>query len=264
MTNERLHAIAGRYPRLRIGVVGDFFLDRYLHIDPSKAETSIETSLPVHNVVKVRRQPGAAGTIVNNLVALGIGEIHAIGFCGADGEGYELRRALEAQPGVRLEHFVTSPQRATPVYCKPLMFEVGQEPRELSRLDTKNWTPTPEDLQQSVAEQITDLAPRLDVLLLLDQVELPETGVVTKRVCTAVHAALKQNASLRSLGRQSTWFAPLSAARIQNERRGAGTDDAIGGHRPRGRQEPCRGSCAVYRTAGVRHAGGAGDRGSAC
>ena len=108
MTNERFHAIANRYPRLRIGVAGDFFLDRYLHIDPAKAETSIETGLPVYNVVEVRSQPGAAGTILNNLVALGVGEIHAIGFCGDDGEGYELRRALEAQPGVTLEHFITS------------------------------------------------------------------------------------------------------------------------------------------------------------
>ncbi len=75
-------------------MVGDFFLDRYLHIDPSRAEVSIETGLTVYNVVDVRPQPGAAGTIVNNLVALGIGEILAVGFCGDDGEGYELRRAL--------------------------------------------------------------------------------------------------------------------------------------------------------------------------
>ena len=72
-----------------------------------KTETSIETGLPVYNVVEVRRQPGAAGTILNNLVALGIGEIHAVGFCGDDGEGYELRRALARRPGVMLEHFLT-------------------------------------------------------------------------------------------------------------------------------------------------------------
>ena len=43
---------------LRIGVVGDFFLDRYLHIDPAKAETSIETGLPVYNVVDVQEPAG--------------------------------------------------------------------------------------------------------------------------------------------------------------------------------------------------------------
>src|SRR3954452_7607295 len=143
MNAERFHAITGRYPALRIAVVGDFFLDRYLEIDPAKVETSIETGLPVHNVVQVRSQPGAAGTIVNNLVALGIGEIHAVGFCGDDGEGYELRRALAAKPGVGLEHFLTAPWRNTPVYCKPLVMEPGGPPRELNRFDSKNWTPTP-------------------------------------------------------------------------------------------------------------------------
>src|SRR4051794_9084240 len=131
MIDDRFLAITEGYPRLRVGVVGDFFLDRYLHIDPAKDETSIETGLTVYNVVEVRSQPGAAGTILNNLVALGVGEVHAVGFCGDDGEGYELRRALSANPGVGLEHFLTVPTRRTPVYCKPLVLDSGRPPREL-------------------------------------------------------------------------------------------------------------------------------------
>ena len=42
-------------------MVGDFCLDRYLEIDPALAETSLETGLPVHNVVRVRSQPGGGG-----------------------------------------------------------------------------------------------------------------------------------------------------------------------------------------------------------
>ena len=47
---------------------------------------SIETGLEVFNVVNVRSQPGAAGTILNNLVALGVGEIldAGIGITAAD------------------------------------------------------------------------------------------------------------------------------------------------------------------------------------
>ena len=37
MTPERLRAITSRYPALRIAVVGDFCLDRYLEIDPAQA-----------------------------------------------------------------------------------------------------------------------------------------------------------------------------------------------------------------------------------
>ena len=54
-------------------MAGDFCLDRYLEIDPTRKEVSIETGLPVHNVANVRPQPGGAGTILNNLVALGVG-----------------------------------------------------------------------------------------------------------------------------------------------------------------------------------------------
>src|SRR5438552_13836431 len=106
MTRERFQAIAGRYRDLSIAVLGDFCLDRYLEIDPARQEVSLETGLPVHNVVNVRAQPGGAGTVLNNLAALGVGTIFPVGFAGNDGEGYELRRALAAQPGVRLDHFL--------------------------------------------------------------------------------------------------------------------------------------------------------------
>lgn len=196
MNHERLSAIMGRYAGLRIAIAGDFFLDRYLHIDPAKGETSIETGLPVHNVVEVRAQPGAAGTILNNLVALGVGEIHPIGFCGDDGEGYELRRALESKPGVSLEHFAVAPSRRTPVYCKPLVIEPGRPPRELSRFDSKNWSPTPEPVQRDLIASIRALAPRVDAILLMDQVDLPETGAATRAACEAVRGALAEKSSL--------------------------------------------------------------------
>src|SRR3954462_11692995 len=106
MSPSRFQAITEMYSKLRIAVVGDFCLDRYLEIDPDRQEVSIETGLPVHNVINLRSQPGGAGTILNNLVTLGVGEIYPVGFSGEDGEGYELRRALGVKRGVRLEHFL--------------------------------------------------------------------------------------------------------------------------------------------------------------
>ena len=88
MNRQRFHAITCQYTRLRVAVAGDFCLDRYLEIDPARQEISLETGLPVHNVVNVRSQPGAAGTILNNLVALGVGEILPVGFCGEDGDHF--------------------------------------------------------------------------------------------------------------------------------------------------------------------------------
>ena len=188
MNPERLHALTSRYAKLRLAVIGDFCLDRYLEIDPARSEVSIETGLPVHNVVNVRSQPGAAGTILNNLVALGVGRIYPVGFSGVDGEGYELRRALAARPGIQLEHFVETDQRRTFTYCKPLLVAPGQTPVELNRLDSKNWTPTPEALQERLLTSARTLAHEADALILMDQVDCPETGVITSRFLEGIRS----------------------------------------------------------------------------
>lgn len=178
MTPARFQTITSRYPNLRIGILGDFCLDRYLEIDPARSEVSIETGLTVHNVIRVRSQPGAAGTILNNLVALGIGSTDAIGFCGDDGEGYELRRALGERRGVRLENFFSTPERRTFTYTKPLLIRPGKPPEELNRLDFKHWPPTSPELNQRVASAVMNVANAADALILMDQVDAADTGVV--------------------------------------------------------------------------------------
>ena len=192
MSPDRFQEITGKYASLRIGVVGDFCLDRYLEIDPAKQETSIETGLPVHNVVNVRSQPGAAGTILNNLVALGIGEIYPVGFAGEDGEGFELRSSLRNQRGVRLDHFWKTDQRRTFTYCKPLIVEAGKSPLELNRFDSKNWTPTPALLQGRLIDSAANVAADSDAMILMDQVDLPETGVITSRLLEAVGCIVRE------------------------------------------------------------------------
>ena len=193
----RLQKINAAYAKLRIAIVGDFCLDRYLEIDPAKKEISIETGRPVHNVVNVRSQPGGAGTILNNLVALGVGTIFPVGFCGEDGEGFELRRALEKTRGVNARHFLQTSARRTFTYCKPLVIRPNRPPEELNRLDSKNWTATPTLVQRQIASSLAALAPRVDAMILLDQVDLPETGVITRAVLRTVAALVKSHPRLQ-------------------------------------------------------------------
>jgi rfaE bifunctional protein kinase chain/domain len=186
MNSNRFRYITARFPKLCIAVVGDFCLDRYLEIDPSKRERSIETGLPVHNVVKVRSQPGGAGTILNNLCALGVGRIYPIGFAGEDGEGFELRRALAAKDGVRLDGFLETRHRRTFTYCKPLVIRAGRPPHELNRLDSKNWTETPPAVQRQIIASVQRLAARVKAIIILDQVDLAQTGVITHKLLAAI------------------------------------------------------------------------------
>ena len=188
MSPTRFREITSRYPSLRLTLVGDFCLDRYLEIDPGRAETSIETGLEVRNVMRVRSQPGAAGTILNNLVALGVGHVDVVGFCGEDGEGYELLRTLGDLAPVCIGGFLQTPARRTFTYCKPLLVSPDQPPVELNRLDFKNWDPTPPEVETSLCGLLEERMASADAVIAMDQVDLEDTGVITRGVRDCVGA----------------------------------------------------------------------------
>jgi rfaE bifunctional protein kinase chain/domain len=182
LTESRLEFILSRIPALTIGVLGDLFLDRYLDLDATLTEASLETGLDAYQVTLVRAQPGAAGTVLNNLAALGVKQAQAIALIGDDGEGYELRQALDFLGVVDARHVVPWPGRRTPTYTKPMLHTPGQPTRELNRLDVKNRTPTPREAEERLLAALDELWPRTDALLVVDQVREPECGVVTTRV----------------------------------------------------------------------------------
>ncbi|GAB4133215.1 MAG: D-glycero-beta-D-manno-heptose-7-phosphate kinase [Thermogutta sp.] len=174
----RLREWLDRFPSLRIGVLGDFFLDKYLDIDPALQETSLETGKPAHQVIRVRHSPGAAGTVVCNLSALGVGAIEAVGFTGDDGEAYDLRKDLTALR-CATRHLHVVPDRMTPTYTKPRDAGDPALEGEHSRYDHKNRDPLPEEVLRRIAQSVDYLLPTLDALIVLDQVEEEDCGVVT-------------------------------------------------------------------------------------
>ncbi len=162
-------------------MLGDFFLDKYLDTDPLLAEVSVETGKTAHQVVSIRKGPGAAGTVVNNLAALGAGEIHLVGMTGDDGEGYELRRAFD-RLGCKTEGLLTLSERFTPTYLKPRDFRTPDLSGEHERYDTKNRRPTPLEAQNQILANLEGLLPRIDAVAVQDQVTEDDCGVVTARV----------------------------------------------------------------------------------
>jgi bifunctional ADP-heptose synthase (sugar kinase/adenylyltransferase) len=144
LSGQRIEQILARLPGLTIGVLGDLFLDRYLDIDANLNEKSVETGRDAWQVIRVRPIPGALGTIINNLAALRVGRIVPVSIIGDDGEGYELRQALAGLGAVDPRWIITSRERRTPTYTKPMLHATGQPAIELNRLDIKNRTPTPE------------------------------------------------------------------------------------------------------------------------
>jgi rfaE bifunctional protein kinase chain/domain len=182
LTELRLEQILARIPNLTIGVLGDLFLDRYLDIDADLTEPSLETGLDAYQVVRVRSFPGAAGTVINNLVALGVKRVCPVAVIGDDGEGYELRQALAVHQAVTADGIFSWEGRRTPTYTKPMLNRPGQVPRELNRLDIKNRAPLAALAEDRVLHVLGEIWPDVDALIVLDQVSEADCGVVTQRV----------------------------------------------------------------------------------
>jgi rfaE bifunctional protein kinase chain/domain len=182
LTTEALEQILDRIPSLTVCVFGDLFLDRYLDLDAALTERSLETGLDAYQVVRVRSQPGAAGTIINNLVALGVGRVLLVTVIGDDGEGYELSRALRELGPVDTAGVALDARRRTPTYTKPMLQTRDHASRELNRLDIKNRKPLPPDLQERLLVALEKFWASADALVVLDQVSEPDCGVATARV----------------------------------------------------------------------------------
>ena len=186
LTLARLAELLDSFAGLRLGVVGDFFLDSYFDCDPGLSEQSLETGRECYQVVRTRRRAGAAGTVAANLRAIGAGQVDAVGFCGDDGEGFELRRAL-AGLGLTLDGFLTATSRVTPTYGKPCFLDSstngsGEVSEELERLDIKNRRTTPVALQEELMARVRRDLRSWHGALVIDQVSEPNCGVVTTRM----------------------------------------------------------------------------------
>lgn len=181
----------------------------------------------------MRSQPGGSGTILNNLEALGCGYLFPVGFAGEDGEGYELTRSLAQAQGVDLRHFFQTSDRRTFTYCKPLVLAKGASPRELNRLDSKNLTPTPALVQERLAKSISELAGEVDAMVLLEQVDMADTGVLAGQVFDALGQAQKDYPKLLILADSRRGFAHFPNVALKMNRdeftamTGVSTDQSV-------------------------------------
>jgi rfaE bifunctional protein kinase chain/domain len=186
MTTSELLAA---FRSLRVLVVGDVCLDRWCTYDPALADPSRETGIPRVGVVATEVTPGAAGTIANNLAALGAGRIDVLGMIGDDGFGYELRRALEAR-GISADLLVEAPDVPTFTYTKLINSVTGEE--DLPRIDFVYTRPLPETVEREIVGHLRDA--RYDVVLVSDQAETDQGGVVTAAVRAEIERIAREQA----------------------------------------------------------------------
>jgi len=187
LPQDRLDVLLESFPKMTIGLVGDLFLDRYLMIEPGVEEISVETGLEAYQIQTVRNFPGALGTVMNNLTALGVGQLIPVTVIGDDGHGYDLLREVEKLPA-DTRGIVRSAKRVTPTYTKPMKLDANQQWSELNRLDVRSREPLDDGASQLVQQHLRDVFAAADGLVVLDQIDESNWGVVNEELRRVLHA----------------------------------------------------------------------------
>src|SRR3954469_5917403 len=177
LSRDTLETILRTLPRLTIGLVGDLFLDRYLELVPGSQELSVETGLEAYQIERVRNSPGALGTVLNNLAALGAGLLVPVTVIGDDGHGYDLLKQLRKLP-VDTANILCLPDRLTPTYTKPMRHGADDAWTELNRLDVRTRSPLSEAATAEVCRRTEEVFRTSDGLIVLDQLVDENCGVV--------------------------------------------------------------------------------------
>ena len=178
-TNRRLAGLVRRFGDVRVLVVGDLMLDRFVWGRVSRI--SPEAPVPVVQVAREDARPGGAGNVVTNLAALG-GRAAACGIVGRDEAGRGLVAALRGL-GAGTDGVVAA--SGAPTTQKTRIIAHSQQ---VVRLDREERPSADGRAARQVRDWVLARRKRFDVLVISDYGK----GVVTRELLAGLAAAHRQ------------------------------------------------------------------------
>jgi D-beta-D-heptose 7-phosphate kinase/D-beta-D-heptose 1-phosphate adenosyltransferase len=172
-TASKMTRLVSRLRGRRIGVVGDFMLDRYVW--GAATRLSPEAAVPVVDFASETACLGGAGNVAANLAALGA-RVTPFGVTGIDEPAHSLRAALAAL-GMSDQCVLSDPKRLTTMKTR-----VIARHQQVVRVDREQRSPLPRPLEQSLIRRIKAALPRLDALVVSDY----DKGVITDALADRV------------------------------------------------------------------------------
>ena len=177
---------------LRIAVVGDFYLDRY--IVGNMEAISREAPVPIVRVESDEYLPGGGGNTALNVRALGA-QTFAVGVIGDDLSAEIMVREFEKR-GIDPRFLIRDPHRITPTFNKIYASSYHGKKQQVARFDQENREPVSDEDERRLVEIIRSEMPKWDAVIVDDYNEVQETGVVTSAVLQAVTEAATQNSTV--------------------------------------------------------------------
>lgn len=179
---QEIHAVLGLleggFHRLKLLVVGDLMLDRYILGEVDRI--SPEAPVPILRHAQRYERPGGAANVAMNLAGLGC-QVVLAGFWGDDAEKTALQMALETA-GIDTTGVVTG---GLPTISKTRIMS-GQ--RQLLRLDIESTEKQSGNEQQRLLDAAVALTDKVDAVVLSDYAK----GALTPGLCYAVIRAARE------------------------------------------------------------------------
>jgi len=173
-----LNLLEGGFSRLKVLVVGDIMLDRYIHGEVERI--SPEAPVPVIRHAQRYERAGGAANVAMNLAGLGCKAVLA-GFWGDDTEQGELATILE-RAGIDTVGVVSS---SRPTISKTRI--VGRM-QQLLRLDIESQEAPPQVEADRLRERATELVSKVNAVILSDYAKGALTGELCESVIRAARA----------------------------------------------------------------------------
>ena len=170
---RHLAAHLARFPAIRVLVLGDVMLDRYVLGEVRRI--SPEAPIPVLHARRQRRVLGGAGNVAANIAALG-GQAVLLGVSGDDAGGAEIAAVLQGTPRVT-DRLLRLAGRPSTVKTR---FMSGAH--QLLRLDEEVDTPIDAAAETELLARFAAALPECDIVVLSDYAK----GVLTDRVLAEV------------------------------------------------------------------------------
>ncbi|OQZ01671.1 MAG: D-glycero-beta-D-manno-heptose 1-phosphate adenylyltransferase [Candidatus Brocadia sp. UTAMX2] len=150
----------------RIMVIGDFMLDKYVRGEVKRI--SQEAPIPVISVSSEDVRPGGAGSVVNNLQALGA-QVLACGIIGDDAHGHTLVDMLR-DLGVDREGICVDRSRPTILKMRFLghLQTAGKGIQQLLRVDYEKTHGIAEEIEAQLTSYLKKNIPGCDIVLVSD------------------------------------------------------------------------------------------------
>ncbi len=174
-----LNLLEGGFGQIKILVVGDLMLDRYIVGEVERI--SPEAPVPVLRHAQRYERPGGAANVAMNLAGLGC-QAFLAGFWGDDGEKGELAALLD-KAGIDTLGVVSS---SLPTISKTRI--VGRR-QQLLRIDVESREPFSLVEEQRLIDRVVELTGKVHAVILSDYAKGALTTALCERVIRAARAA---------------------------------------------------------------------------